>query len=131
MALLGDSIPLTCEIETTLETLTLRDLISSGIYINSLTAKDEAIYIIPTLSLVGLQYFCLFNQSTNDDANTVTKILRELLTMEYSFDDEVMDEKPFERFYANWKLLYCALCNEEKKISLYKIYDLSDRPAKN
>ncbi|CAG8829370.1 27933_t:CDS:2, partial [Gigaspora margarita] len=123
MALLGKITPLICEIETTLGTLTLRDLISSGIYINSLTDNNETFKVIPTLSPVGLQYFCMFSKNdVNDDAKTVAKILRELLTTEYSFDDEVMDGKPFERFHANWELLYRALRDDEKEISLCEIY---------
>ncbi|KAF0351281.1 hypothetical protein F8M41_015383 [Gigaspora margarita] len=125
MALLGKITPFICEIETTLGTLTLRDLISSGIYINSLTDNNEIFNVIPTLSPVGLQYFCMFSKNdVNDDAKTVAKILRDLLTTEYSFDDEVMDGKPFERFHANWELLYRALRDDEKEISLCEIYGL-------
>ncbi|CAG8642045.1 1081_t:CDS:2, partial [Dentiscutata heterogama] len=90
MALLGNMTSLMCEIETTFETLTLRDLISSGIYINSLTDIEEAF--------------------------AAAKISRDLLTTEYSFDDEVMDGKPFERFHANWELLYRALRNDGKEV---------------
>ncbi|RHZ53390.1 hypothetical protein Glove_442g7 [Diversispora epigaea] len=126
-ALLGDAISLACEIENTWRTYTLRDLISTGIYINSLTDDDEALNVIPTLSPVGLQYFCIFNKNnTNNDVKTVTKILRDLLTTEYSFDDEVMDGKPFERFHANWELLYRVLRDEGMKISLCMIYGLPD-----
>ncbi|CAG8570192.1 40706_t:CDS:2 [Gigaspora margarita] len=131
MALLGKITSLICEIETTLGTLTLRELISSGIYINSLTDKNETFNVIPTLSPVSLQYFCMFNKNdVNDDAKTVAKILRDLLTTEYSFDDEVMDGKPFERFHANWELLYRALRDERKEMSLYEIYGLEhiDQP---
>ena len=79
MALLGNTISLTHEIETTLRTLTLRDLISSGIYINSLTDNNETFNVIPTLSPVGLQYFCMINKNNeNDDVKTVTKILQDL-----------------------------------------------------
>ncbi|RIB18704.1 hypothetical protein C2G38_2036671 [Gigaspora rosea] len=126
MALLGQITSLMDEIETTLGTSTLRDLISSGIYINSLTDNSEILYVTPTLSPVSLQYFCMFSKNkvndVNDDAKTVAKILRDLLTTEYSFDDEVMDGKPFERFHANWELLYRALRDDEKEVSLCKIY---------
>ncbi|RHZ53525.1 hypothetical protein Glove_441g114 [Diversispora epigaea] len=124
-ALLGDAISLACVIENTWRTYTLRDLISTGIYINSLTDGDEVFNVIPTLSPVGLRYFCISHKNnTNNDVKTVTKILRDLLTTEYSFDDEVMDGKPFERFYANWELLYRVLRGEGMKISLCMIYGL-------
>ncbi|RIB18707.1 hypothetical protein C2G38_2245604, partial [Gigaspora rosea] len=127
MALLGKITSLMYEIETTLGTSTLRDLISSGIYINSLTDNSENLKVIPTLSPVSLQYFCMFSQNgfdINDDAKTVAKILRDLLTTEYSFDDEVMDGRLFERFHANWELLYRALRDDGKEVSLYEIYGL-------
>ncbi|RIB11364.1 hypothetical protein C2G38_2042753 [Gigaspora rosea] len=87
------------EIETTFGTLTLRDLISSGIYINSLTDIEEVFEVVPTLSPVSLQYFCIsLKKNANDDARTVAKILRDLLTTEYSFDDEVMDGNRLKDF---------------------------------
>ncbi|CAG8600278.1 644_t:CDS:2 [Racocetra fulgida] len=122
-SLFGKIIFLICEIKTTLGTSTLRDLIFSRIYINSLTDNNETFNIIPTLLPVSLQYFCMFSKNdVNDNAKTVAKILRDLLTTEYFFDNKVMDEKPFERFHANWELLYCALRDDEKEVNLYKIY---------
>ncbi|KAF0409379.1 hypothetical protein F8M41_008359 [Gigaspora margarita] len=126
IALLEATIFLKSEIETSLEILILSDVILSKIYINSLTSDNKTFRAIPTLSLVGLQYFCFFNRNTDNDAKVVTKILQELLIIEYSFDDEVIDRKPFERFYANWELLYCALHNERKEIGFYKIYGLQN-----
>ncbi|CAG8773698.1 8348_t:CDS:1, partial [Racocetra persica] len=46
---------------------------------------------------------------------TVAKILRDLLTTEYSFDNEVMDRKPFKKFHTNWGLLYHVLHDDEKE----------------
>ncbi|CAG8669537.1 10445_t:CDS:2, partial [Gigaspora rosea] len=85
-------------LETSLGTLTLRDIISLGIYINSLTNDVETFRVIPTLSLVGLQHFA------------------------YSIKTPTMMQK----FHANWELLYRALHNEKKEISLYEIYGLKN-----
>jgi hypothetical protein len=84
------------------------------------------VFVIPTLSPVSLQYFCL-NNKDDDDAPIATNIIQSLLTTESSFDDEVMDGKPFEKFHANWELLYRVLCENRKEISLHKIYGLSDK----
>ncbi|CAG8727872.1 6195_t:CDS:2 [Rhizophagus irregularis] len=100
IALLGKSIKLSHTINTNGEKKSVSTLISSKVYINSLTKKSEAEYVIPTLSAVSLQ----------------------LPTY-----DEVMDENPFERFHANWELLYSMLLENGKVISLCKIYGLSDK----
>lgn len=129
MALLGETVRLSQIINTNGEQLSVSALISSGVYINSLTEKNEAEFVIPTLSPVSLQYFCSKNND-DGDAKIATKIIQNLLTTESSFDDEVMDEKPFERFHANWELLYRVLRENGKKISLHEIYGLSDRGEK-
>ncbi|CAJ0845300.1 8105_t:CDS:2 [Entrophospora sp. SA101] len=126
MALLGESVRLSHVINTNGEQLSISALVSSGDYINSLTEKSEAQFVIPTLSPVSLQYFCLNNED-DGDAKIATKIIQRLLTTESSFDDEVMDGRPFERFHANWELLYRVLRENGKKISLHEIYGLSDR----
>ncbi|CAB5121290.1 unnamed protein product [Rhizophagus irregularis] len=100
MALLEKSVRLSDIINTNGEQLSISALISSGTYINLLTEKSEAQFVIPTLLPISLQYFCL-NNKDDGDAQTATIILQKLLTMESSFDDEVMDGKPFERFHAN------------------------------
>ncbi|EXX71602.1 hypothetical protein RirG_076980 [Rhizophagus irregularis DAOM 197198w] len=100
MALLEKSVRLSDIINTNGEQLSISALISSRTYINLLTEKSEAQFVIPTLLPISLQYFCL-NNKDDGDAQTATIILQKLLTMESSFDDEVMDGKPFERFHAN------------------------------
>ena len=112
-------------INTNGEQLSISALISSGTYINLLTEKSEAQFVIPTLSPVSLQYFCL-NNKEDGDAKIATKIIQSLLTTESSFNDEVMDGRPFERFHANWELLYRVLRENGKKISLHEIYGLSE-----
>ncbi|CAG8564490.1 12800_t:CDS:2 [Funneliformis mosseae] len=115
IALLGNEVSLTNEIETITGKSTLRGLISSGIYINSLTKNVEIFKVIPTLSPIALQYFCISNKdNTSEDAGIVANILRRLLTTESSFDNEVLDGKPFEMFHTNWELLYRALQKMER-----------------
>lgn len=104
---------------------TLRDLISSGIYINLLTDDKETFRVVPTLSSVALQYFCIYNKdSESEESRMIAKILRRLLTTEPSFDDKVMDGKPFEIFHANCELLYYALQENGKNVNLRNIYGL-------
>ncbi|POG73797.1 hypothetical protein GLOIN_2v1772162 [Rhizophagus irregularis DAOM 181602=DAOM 197198] len=127
IALFGKEKSLTDEIETKAGKSNLRDLISSGIYINSLTDEGEIFSVIPTLSPVSLQYFCIYNKdSESEEITAIAKILRRLLTTESSFDEEVMDGKPFEKFHTNWELLYRALQENGKNVSLRNIYDLPD-----
>ena len=128
-ALLGETVRLSHIINTNGEQLSISALISSGVYINSLTEKSEAQFVIPTLSPVSLHYFCL-NNKDDGDAPTATDILQNLLTTESSFYEEVMDGKPFEKFHANWELLYRVLRENGKKISLHEIYGLSDKGKK-
>jgi hypothetical protein len=126
IALLGETVKLNSIIETDGEKLSVSALISSGVYINSLTDKSEAQFVIPTLSPVSIQYFCL-NNKDDGDAITATDILQRLLMTESSFDNEAMDGKPFERFHANWELLYRVLRKKGEKTSHHKIYGLSDK----
>src|SRR2546429_4888877 len=87
--------------------------------------------VIPISSPVALQYFCISNKnSASEDVRTIAKILRCLLTTEPSFDDEVMDGKPFERFHANWELLYRVIQENGKNVSLHNIYGLPDNKGR-
>ncbi|CAI2184850.1 9182_t:CDS:1 [Funneliformis geosporum] len=126
MTLLGKIVRLSHIININSEQLSISALISFRVYVNSLTEKSEAQFVIFILSPVSLQYFCL-NNNDGGDTQTITNILQSLLTIESSFDDEVMDGKPFESFHANWELLYRVLHENGKKISLHKIYSLSDK----
>ncbi|CAB4428888.1 unnamed protein product [Rhizophagus irregularis] len=78
MVLLEKSVKLSDIINTNGEQLSISALISSGTYINLLTEKSEAQFVIPTLSPISLQYFCL-NNKDDGDAQTATNILQKLL----------------------------------------------------
>jgi len=76
IALIGDEKYLTDEIEISTGKSILRDLISSGIYINSLTDEEETFRVIPTLSAVTFQYFCIYNKdSKSEETRIIAKIL--------------------------------------------------------
>ncbi|GET53721.1 hypothetical protein GLOIN_2v1783590 [Rhizophagus irregularis DAOM 181602=DAOM 197198] len=58
--------------------LSVKDLIASGVYINSVTKLADITKVIPTLTLVSLYYFCT-ETVEGGDAKTVAGILKNLL----------------------------------------------------
>ncbi|CAB4438837.1 unnamed protein product [Rhizophagus irregularis] len=58
--------------------LSIKDLIASGVYINSVTKLADITKVIPTLTLVSLYYFCT-ETVEGGDAKTVAGILKNLL----------------------------------------------------
>jgi hypothetical protein len=123
LALLGNSVPLGKNIKMSDgKELSVKKLVASGTYINSVTKQDNAVNIIPTLTPVSLYYFCVTN---NEDgkAKIIAKILKDILLLEDYFDFRSNDGKAFEEFHMNWELLYRVL-HDEKAISLPEIYGL-------
>src|SRR5436305_105130 len=104
--------------------LSVKDLISTGIYINSVTEHDNVTNVIPTLTLVSLYYFCIKN-SEDGNAKTVAKILQDILTLEDYFDSRSNDGKAFESFHMNRELLYRTLHDDGMEINLPEIYGLN------
>ncbi|GBB84621.1 hypothetical protein RclHR1_01120009 [Rhizophagus clarus] len=110
MALLENEESLTCEIETPTGTSTLKDLISFGMYVNSLTSVNETLNVDTTLSLIALQHFYASSKvKQSEDASAISMILKRLLDEEFLFEQEVLDGKLFKRFHRNWELLYREL----------------------
>lgn len=68
--------------------------------------------------------------SKDGDAKTVTKILKDILLLEDYFDFESNDEKAFESFHMNWKLLYRMLHDNKMEINLPEIYGLNQKGVK-
>ena len=124
-ALLGNRMHLNNKINIFDKDISVSDLISMGVYINSLTGNNETINVVPTLTLISLQYFCT-NNVEQGDAEIVVKILQDILLTEYYFDGKVMDGKHFEKFHCNWERLYRALREEGMEVSLREVYCLSD-----
>jgi hypothetical protein len=123
-ALLGNSTSLTCKINTLNGEFSIKDLISMGVYINSLTEVEETINVVPTLTLISIRYFCKGNEE--GDAKIAVEILKDILYTECYFDGNVNDGKPFESFHCNWEQLYRVLREEGKKVSLREVYRLSN-----
>ncbi|CAG8591343.1 12085_t:CDS:2 [Rhizophagus irregularis] len=80
-ALLGNSTRLSHKINTLNREYSISDLISIGVYINSLTKVEETVSVVPTLNLVSIQYFCNMYEEEglrdvhrlSDAYNTTTK----------------------------------------------------------
>jgi hypothetical protein len=108
--------------------LSVKNLIASGIYINSVTEQGNTINVIPTLTLVSLYYFCVANNE-GGKAKTIAKILKIILLLKDYFDFELSERKAFEEFHMNWELLYRVL-HDETIISLPEIYGLCQEGEK-
>ncbi|GBC00031.1 hypothetical protein RclHR1_37100001, partial [Rhizophagus clarus] len=122
LALLGKYVRLDEEVEVAAKkVLRVKDLITSGVYINTLTNFEDATQVIPTLTLVSLYYFCTKNEDRDDavcaknengddefrtkNENAVAKILKNIFHTEDYFDTGSNDGKAFEKFHMNWELL--------------------------
>ncbi|GES92830.1 hypothetical protein GLOIN_2v1783590 [Rhizophagus clarus] len=133
LALLGEYVRLDEEVAvTTKNVLMVKDLITSGVYINSLTNIEDSTQVIPTLNLVGLYYFCTKNKVVGD-AKAVAEILKNIFHTEDYFDTGSNDGKAFEKFHMNWELLYRALqdsTEEKNEADLHEIYGLPSQGVK-
>uniref|UniRef100_U9SU39 Uncharacterized protein n=1 Tax=Rhizophagus irregularis (strain DAOM 181602 / DAOM 197198 / MUCL 43194) TaxID=747089 RepID=U9SU39_RHIID len=81
-ALLGNSTRLSHKINTLNREYSISDLISIGVYINSLTKVEETVSVVPTLNLVSIQYFCNMYEEEGKkegDAKIVVEILKDML----------------------------------------------------
>ncbi|GET62012.1 hypothetical protein RIR_jg12171.t1 [Rhizophagus irregularis DAOM 181602=DAOM 197198] len=131
LALLGEYVRLDTMVKVTAcKELSVKDLITSGVYINSVTNQDDVNEVIPTLTLVSLYYFCM-KTVEGDDAKTVARILKNLFHVEDHFDLKSNDGKAFEKFHMNLELLYRALHHRNKddhedrtEMGLHEIYGL-------
>ncbi|CAB4492690.1 unnamed protein product [Rhizophagus irregularis] len=80
-ALLGNSTRLSHKINTLNREYSISDLISIGVYINSLTKVEETVSVVPTLNLVSIQYFCNMYEEEGKkegDAKIVVEILKDI-----------------------------------------------------
>ncbi|CAB4441815.1 unnamed protein product [Rhizophagus irregularis] len=129
LALLGKEVDLERTLKVKGKDLSIKDLISTGIYINSVTEQSNVTSVIPTLTLVSLYYFCMTN-SEDGDAKTVAKTLKNILLLEDYFDFRSNDGKAFESFHMNWELLYRTLHDDGMEINLPEIYGLDQEGVK-
>ncbi|GES76038.1 hypothetical protein GLOIN_2v1783590 [Rhizophagus clarus] len=127
LALLGEPVDLKRKVEVKDKELSVKDLITSGIYINSVTEDTTNLKVIPTLSLVSLYYFSMTNDE-DGNAKTVAKMLKDIFLVEDYFDLKSNDGKTFEMFHMRWELLYRALHHKDgMEMDLHEIYGLPSR----
>ncbi|CAB4481391.1 unnamed protein product [Rhizophagus irregularis] len=135
LALLGEHVRLDTKVKVTVDKeLSVKDLIASGVYINSVTKQADITKVIPTLTLESLETV------EGGDAKTVAGILKNLFHVEDHFDLKSNDGKAFEKFHMNWEFLYRALHHRDKddhedrtEMGLHEIYGLClpDPPSPN
>jgi len=107
-------------------TRTLGQLITDGVFLNSLTGSKDVHKTIPLLCPYALlRYTDLALLSRDARQKSLGKCLQEMLAVEEDFDGQ-----RFERFHACWEVIYRLVLHEEQRLegasTLEALYDFSD-----